>query len=131
MEFLFPSLFTDQVFRYFWLAFTCIALTVWVLTLITDNHSWMDKLWPLLPMFYSWALVYTALNSNLNESSLLRIKVMAFLVSIWGVRLAYIFYRRGYYKPSFEDHRWELVKKKYNYPQKNSPFTYLILYLWQ
>lgn len=134
LEFEFLSLFSDEVFRCFLLAFASIAFTVWILTLITDNHSFMDKLWGLLPIFYAFGFLYTAVyksNNTASDSSLLRLKLMTFLITLWGLRLAYTFYRRGYYKWDFEDHRWIRIKKRFNYPEKSSDFTYTTLCLWQ
>lgn len=123
MELKFLSLFSDPTFKYFIIAFIIIALTVWIYTLITDNHSIMDKLWPLLPMFYSFGYLYSAIKSSPGAGTdLFRLKLMTFLISLWGVRLAYIFYRRGYYKSDFEDHRWTQVKKRFNYPQEQLKF---------
>jgi steroid 5-alpha reductase family enzyme len=121
MEFAFLTLFTDEVFRYFLLACNGIALFIWLLTLITQNFSQMDRLWPILPMVYSWAFLYTAKTST-KPADTNRLALISFLITIWGVRLAYIFWRRGYYKWEHEDHRWEFVKKRFDYPNKKLGF---------
>ncbi|RNA07050.1 hypothetical protein BpHYR1_035893 [Brachionus plicatilis] len=123
MEFKFLSLFSDPTFKYFIIAYLIIALSVWILTLITDNHSIMDKLWPLLPMFYSFGFLYTAFKSSSSAGTdLSRLVLMTILITLWGLRLAYAFYRRGYYRSDFEDHRWPQVKKRFNYPQEQLKF---------
>ncbi|CAF0819984.1 unnamed protein product [Brachionus calyciflorus] len=123
MELQILNLFTDPLFRYFLYILCIISFTVWILTLITDNHSFMDKLWGILPIFYSGGYLYTAIKSNPEAgTSLNRLYLMFILISLWGLRLAYIFYRRGYYKWDFEDPRWVQVKKRYNYPEKQLGF---------
>ena len=105
----------DEVFRYFLIGCNSMAIFVWILTLVTGNFSQMDRLWPILPVVYSWSFLYTATNLNPasraalpptntnplrtaildgNESSLLRLRVMVALITIWGVRLAYGTYKR-------------------------------------
>lgn len=123
MELKFLSLFSDQTFKYFIIAFLIIALTVWIFTLITDNHSIMDKLWPLLPMLYSYGFLYTAMKSSSGAGTdICRLKLMTLMITLWGLRLAYVFFRRGYYKSDFEDHRWIQIKKRFNYPQEQLKF---------
>ena len=131
MEFAFLTLFTDEVFRYFLIACNGIALISWSLTLITQNCSQMDRVWPILPIVYSWALFYTASSANTSSktsiipadsNALYRLALIASLITLWGVRLAFIFWRRGYYKWDHEDYRWVVVKKRLDYPNKKLAF---------
>jgi steroid 5-alpha reductase family enzyme len=94
-----------------------IAFLIWILTLITGNQSQMDRLWAILPTIYSWIFLYGAYNVN-TASFKPRLILMTILVTLWGVRLTFIFWRRGYYEWKHEDYRWEHVKKGLN-PQKN------------
>lgn len=136
-DFGFGTLIGDYIFLSFFVLCNTIALIVWVLTLITGKHSFMDQLWPILPSVYTWLFVSAALffNPSKNESisigsalkdikqpALIRILIIAFFLTAWSVRLTFIFWRRGYYKWSFEDHRWDHIKKKYNYPEKKLAF---------
>lgn len=95
----------------------------------------MDRLWGILPNIWAWGFLYTAITLNpannpdqsysilkSNSSSLSRLYLMAILIAIWGARLCYVFWRRGYYRWDFEDHRWETVKQKLNYPERKLPF---------
>ena len=129
------TLFHDQIFRYFLICCNSFSIFIWIVTLVTQNFSQMDRLWPILPMVYSWAFVYTSINYNPeanpnvqtsiiegNESSKLRLLMMASIITLWGVRLAYAFYRRGYYNMKHEDHRWEFVKKRFGYPERKLSF---------
>lgn len=38
---------------------------------------------------------------------------MLALVSLWGFRLTYNFWRKGGYKAGGEDYRWAYIRKKY------------------
>jgi steroid 5-alpha reductase family enzyme len=95
----------------------------------------MDRLWAILPNIYAWLFLYTAIYFNpINDkeqeysilksdnSSFSRLVLMAILIFIWGVRLVYVFWRRGYYSMSHEDHRWEFIRKRLNYPERKLPF---------
>lgn len=131
------TLIGDQLFYYIFGACNIIALIVWVITLITDKHSFMDKLWPILPSVYTWLFVLAAffLNPKKDNSlafksslqdikypALMRVLIISGMITLWSIRLAYVFARRGYYKWDFEDHRWDLVKKRFGYPQKKLAF---------
>lgn len=97
----------------------------------------MDRLWAILPNIWAWAFIYTAITLNpakpeiatknypilkSDSSSISRLYLMAFLIGIWGVRLVYVFWRRGYYSWGHEDHRWDAIRRKLNYPEKKLPF---------
>lgn len=110
MEFDFPKLFNDEIFKYFLIGNTSFALFIWLFNLLTKNISHMDRLWAILPNVYSWLFIYTAIAFNpKNESdktysvlksdnkSLARLVLMSALMALWGVRLVYVFWRRGYY----------------------------------
>jgi steroid 5-alpha reductase family enzyme len=38
---------------------------------------------------------------------------MSCLITGWGLRMAYTFWRRGYYSKGHEDHRWPVVQKRF------------------
>jgi hypothetical protein len=63
---------------------------------------------------------YSILKSD--SSSLSRLYLMAGLILVWGIRLCYVFWRRGYFKWGHEDHRWDELRKKLNYPEKKLYF---------
>ena len=75
----------------------------------TKNYSQVDKLWSIIPIPYVWI---TAYNTDFEP----RITLMAFLVSIWAVRLTYNFARRGGYSWKIwtgeEDYRWAILRAK-------------------
>jgi len=96
----------------------------------------MDRLWAILPNVWAWGFIYTAVTLNpanfkstekysilkSDSSSQSRLFLMAGLILIWGIRLTYVFWRRGYFKWGHEDHRWDTIRKRLNYPEKKLYF---------
>jgi len=74
---------------------------------ITRNYSQTDKLWSLMPLIYGWM----ALASN---PSSIRLWLMVMLITLWGLRLSYNFYRKGGYSlipwKGEEDYRWKIMR---------------------
>jgi len=86
---------------------SAVAMLCFVVSEITRNYSQVDKLWSLMPIVYSWI---TAVSSPSP-----RILVMAALVTVWGLRLSYNFYRKGGYHripwKGAEDYRWQVMRE--------------------
>lgn len=84
-----------------------VATVCFLVSEITRNYSQVDKLWSLLPIAYGWITV-AAVPSP-------RVILMASLVTIWGLRLSYNFYRKGGYKiipwEGEEDYRWNIMRE--------------------
>lgn len=84
------------------------ALICFLLGEITRNFSQVDKVWSLMPMIYAWITVVTFPTS-------VRLWVMTILVTFWGIRLTYNFYRKGGYSllpwKGDEDYRWAVVRQ--------------------
>ena len=87
----------------------CIVscLFTWIASLITHDHSWVDRLWSILPVIYVW--VFTIASGF--QSVLLN--GMAILVTLWGARLTFNFARKGGYS-GVEDYRWPIVRATMN-----------------
>ncbi len=87
-----------------------VAMVCFLAGEITRNYSQADKLWSLMPIAYSW-ITMAAFPS-------LRLFVMASLVTIWGLRLSYNFYREGGYDiiqwKGSEDYRWQVMREHPN-----------------
>lgn len=81
-----------------------IVLT-WLLSVLTREYSWVDRIWSLLPPVYAWIF---AAEADFAPRSLL----MAGLASAWGLRLSYNFWRKGGYAPGGEDYRWAILRQK-------------------
>ncbi len=98
--------FQNLVFTWF-IVMTCVALTCFIVSEITRNYSQVDKLWSLVPIIYSWITV-AAYPSW-------RLYIMAALVTLWGFRLSYNFYRKGGYSiipwKGEEDYRWKVLRE--------------------
>lgn len=89
------------------------AALCFVVSTITSNYSQVDKLWSLVPAFYSWYITYDAFerDGELNQRSFL----VSLLISAWAARLTYNFARRDGYKwPPWrgdEDYRWAILRQ--------------------
>ena len=85
------------------------AIYCFVVGEISRNNSQMDKLWSIMPIFYTWII---AINGNFN----FRLVIIAILVTFWGVRLTYNFAKKGAYSIKFwsgeEDYRWKILRNK-------------------
>ena len=85
-----------------------VAIVCFVVSELTRNYSQVDKLWSLIPVAYSW-ITFSAFPSP-------RILIMALLVTAWGLRLSYNFYRKGGYSiipwQGTEDYRWKVMRER-------------------
>ncbi|MCJ7449289.1 MAG: DUF1295 domain-containing protein [Bacteroidales bacterium] len=83
-----------------------VAIVCFLVSEITRNYSQVDKLWSLIPIAYSWITLVTFPSP--------RLAVMASLVTLWGIRLSYNFYRKGGYNiipwKGEEDYRWKIMR---------------------
>jgi steroid 5-alpha reductase family enzyme len=81
-----------------------ICILTWVLSLITGEHSWVDRIWSIIPVVYVWVFAAGAGMANA------RLDLMAALVTAWGIRLTFNFARKGGYARGGEDYRWEKLR---------------------
>lgn len=83
-----------------------VILVTFLISEITRNYSQVDKLWSLVPIAYGWITVAV--------SPTPRVIIMAMLVTVWGLRLSYNFYRKGGYNiipwKGEEDYRWQVMR---------------------
>ncbi len=82
------------------------AALCWLLSVITREYSWVDRIWSITPPVFA---VHFAAHAHFEDT---RLNLMAGLVVLWGARLTYNFARKGGYKPGGEDYRWEEIKEK-------------------
>jgi steroid 5-alpha reductase family enzyme len=82
------------------------ALLCLVLSLITKEYSWVDRIWSITPPLFA---VHFAAHAGLDDA---RLNLMAGLAVLWGVRLTYNFARKGGYQRGGEDYRWEEIRNK-------------------
>jgi steroid 5-alpha reductase family enzyme len=82
-----------------------VCLFTWITSLITREHSWVDRLWSIVPVVYVWIFAgFTGLSDP-------RLVVMAVLVTLWGARLTFNFARKGGYTGT-EDYRWPVLRAR-------------------
>jgi len=83
-----------------------VVIVTFVVSEITRNYSQVDKLWSLVPVAYAWITVAAAPTP--------RVIIMASIVTLWGLRLSYNFYRKGGYNiipwKGEEDYRWQVMR---------------------
>lgn len=98
---------------------TCLALslTCFFLNVCTKEYSWIDRLWSISPLAYSWIFTLASYSNTSSPSPLQsRTVLLSILITLWGSRLTYNFYRKGGYgfDPSnvgaAEDYRWKYVR---------------------
>lgn len=81
-----------------------VCVVTWVLSLVTGEHSWVDRIWSVVPVVYVW--IYAG-SAGLHDA---RLNLMAILVTLWGIRLTFNFARKGGYAPGGEDYRWAVLR---------------------
>lgn len=94
-----------------------------IASLVTHEHSWVDRLWSIVPIAYVWIFAGWA---GLQD---VRLTVMAVLVTLWGARLTFNFARKGGYTGT-EDYRWAVLRGRMKRWQFEL-FNVLFIVLWQ
>ena len=82
-----------------------IAVT-WLLSVITREYSWVDRIWSVAPPIYMWLMVWKTANPPP------RLILLAVLVTLWGIRLTFNYARKGGYAKGGEDYRWAILREK-------------------
>jgi steroid 5-alpha reductase family enzyme len=90
--------------NYWVLGVTCFL--TWFLSLPTKDHSWVDRIWSIVPIVYAWVF---ASGAGFADT---RLNVMALLITLWGARLTFNFARKGGYAPGGEDYRWPILRAR-------------------
>ncbi len=86
-----------------------ISACCWIASLITQDTSWVDRIWSIVPVIYVWI---AAIFAGLVDA---RLDVMAVLVTLWGARLTFNFARKGGYAgigSGAEDYRWAVIRER-------------------
>jgi steroid 5-alpha reductase family enzyme len=86
----------------------CAALAgaCWLLSVVTREYSWVDRLWSVAPPLYLWLMAW---RDGFSDARLL---LMTALATLWGVRLTYNFARKGGYRRGGEDYRWVALRER-------------------
>jgi steroid 5-alpha reductase family enzyme len=82
------------------------ALACWLVSVLTGEHSWTDRLWSVMPP------IYTAVYAASRDFADPRLDLMAALVLAWGARLTFNFARKGGYQKGGEDYRWAVLRAR-------------------
>jgi steroid 5-alpha reductase family enzyme len=106
-----------------WILAAVCGLT-WVLSLITNEHSWVDRLWSIVPVVYVWVFAGFAGLSDV------RLDLLAVLVTLWGARLTFNFARKGGYAPGGEDYRWQVLRGRMS-PAAFQAFNLFFIVIYQ
>lgn len=93
---------------FFLLVEICAVTSVvcWLLSIVTREYSWVDRIWSIAPVVYVWVV---AVQTHFGDA---RVNLITALVSAWGVRLTYNFARKGGYKAGGEDYRWAVLRQR-------------------
>lgn len=87
-----------------------VALTVgvaslcWVLSLVFDEYSWVDRMWSVVPAVYVGCFARHAAWADP------RLNLMTALTVLWGARLTFNYARKGGYARGGEDYRWRILR---------------------
>ncbi|WP_106394804.1 DUF1295 domain-containing protein [Enhygromyxa salina] len=86
------------------LACAAVAASCWLLSVVTREYSWVDRVWSIAPVayvgYFAWASGWTP-----------RLVLIAALVLAWGARLTFNYARKGGYAPGGEDYRWAALRE--------------------
>src|SRR5215216_7449882 len=82
-----------------------VCVFTFVTSVLTKEHSWVDRLWSIVPVAYVWIF------AGFAELADARLNTMAVLVTLWGARLTFNFARKGGYTGT-EDYRWAVLRAK-------------------
>ncbi len=85
------------------LVWLIVCLGCWIASLLSGDHSWVDRIWSIVPVVYLWIFAGWA---HLADA---RLDLMAVLVTLWGARLTFNFARKGGYR-GVEDYRWAVLR---------------------
>jgi steroid 5-alpha reductase family enzyme len=83
-----------------------VCVVVWLLSLVTREYSWVDRIWSLVPVAYLGIFAGAARFADA------RLDIMFGLVLLWGLRLTFNFARKGGYARGGEDYRWAVLRGK-------------------
>lgn len=90
------------------LAKLCAAFAVgsWLLSIVTREYSWVDRLWSVTPAVYAWVVAW---QRGFGDP---RVVLLAVLTTLWGARLTFNFARKGGYAKGGEDYRWAELRRR-------------------
>jgi steroid 5-alpha reductase family enzyme len=90
-----------------------IKTSSFIASIVGNNCSKVDQLWSILPVIYSWHFHYHNYLQNGVHNS--RTLLLSILLTCWGIRLTFNFWRKGGYGNLIhheEDYRWPIIRSK-------------------
>jgi steroid 5-alpha reductase family enzyme len=105
-----------------------IAAYVFTASSLTGDYSYIDRLWSILPVIYSWGFTLSVGFKYGNYS--VRGLLISLLITAWGIRLTYNFYRKGGYS-GMEDYRWAILRDKIKSKIAWTLFSFLFIAVFQ
>jgi steroid 5-alpha reductase family enzyme len=108
LSFLINQSIINQLFNT-WVSILIVTILIcFIVGELTRNFSQVDKIWSIMPIVYSGVTLFAFPNSP-------RVLIMSLLVTFWGLRLSYNFYRKGGYNiipwKGEEDYRWAVLRQ--------------------
>lgn len=98
----------SNLFNLWLIVFIASVVICFITSEITKNYSQVDKIWSVLPIIYSFI---TLINFPTSQ----RMYLMTTLVTLWGIRLSFNFYRKGGYSiipwKGEQDYRWNVLRQ--------------------
>ncbi|KAJ1547838.1 hypothetical protein HK096_010608 [Nowakowskiella sp. JEL0078] len=94
-------------------SFACaisVILLCYLLQIITDNYSWVDRIWSIVPFVFTWVIAFYPVSGRIIVFENPRLLAIVILATLWGIRLTYNFARKDGYNFSTEDYRWAWAK---------------------
>ena len=86
--------------------FAAVCAGVWLLSVVTREYSWVDRIWSLVP------IAYLGIFAGAAGFADVRLDVMTGLGALWGLRLTFNFARKGGYARGGEDYRWAVLRER-------------------
>jgi steroid 5-alpha reductase family enzyme len=83
-----------------------VVAACWITSLLTSEHSWVDRMWSIAP------IAYVAVFAGAAGFRDARLDTMLVLVALWGARLTFNFARKGGYARGGEDYRWAILRAR-------------------
>ena len=83
-----------------------VAAVCWLLSLVFDEYSWVDRSWSIVPQVYVGTFAFQA------DFADPRLNLMTVLTTLWGARLTFNYARKGGYAKGGEDYRWRILKAR-------------------
>ncbi|TNC29053.1 DUF1295 domain-containing protein [Amycolatopsis alkalitolerans] len=104
--------------------FAGAVLGTWLLSLVTREYSWVDRIWSLIPIGY---VAVFAAGAGFADA---RLDVLLALVALWGARLTFNFARKRGYARGGEDYRWAVLRARLK-PWQFQLFNFFFISLYQ